>query len=75
MVRWSLDLRWQNADKPVGFYGLKDGVRMRSSTGPVEIDWETFDNVDRHAKAKEYVEKVHDHLTYTNVEDQVIYFN
>src|SRR6218665_2696213 len=50
-IRWSLDLRWQDANKTVGFFGLKDGVRMRSSTDPnFKIDWEQFDAVSRHEK-------------------------
>ena len=48
-IRWSLDLRWQKAGDSIGYYGLKDGVRMRSSADPdFKIDWETFDAVDRH---------------------------
>uniref|UniRef100_A0A0B7BFG3 Phytanoyl-CoA dioxygenase n=1 Tax=Arion vulgaris TaxID=1028688 RepID=A0A0B7BFG3_9EUPU len=51
-IRWSIDLRWQNPEKSVGFYGLKDGVLMRSQKNPVkEIDWDTFNNVDRHREA------------------------
>jgi len=43
IIRWSLDLRWQRADKNVAFYDLKQGVRMRSSTDPnIVIDWDTF---------------------------------
>jgi hypothetical protein len=50
-IRWSLDLRWQAADKPVGFYGLKDGVRLRSSDPNWKgVDWESFDAVDRNQK-------------------------
>jgi len=48
-VRWSLDFRWQKAGDPVGYYGLKEGLRMRSSTDPnLKIDWERFEAVDRH---------------------------
>jgi len=48
-VRWSLDFRWQKAGESAGYYGLKEGVRMRSSTDlNYEIDWERFDEVDRH---------------------------
>lgn len=48
-IRWSLDLRWQVPDKSVGFYGLKEGVMMRSKKNPIKsIDWEGFNNVDRH---------------------------
>ena len=49
VIRWSLDLRWQRADRDVGFYDLKPGVRMRSSTEPdLAIDWESFNAVSRH---------------------------
>ncbi|ELT94126.1 hypothetical protein CAPTEDRAFT_227964 [Capitella teleta] len=48
-VRWSLDLRWQKSDQPVGFYGMKDGVRMRSSDDPnFKIDWDSFLDIKRH---------------------------
>ena len=48
-IRWSLDLRWQRSDMAVGFYGLKDGIKMRSSNDPdFKIDWESFDNINRH---------------------------
>jgi hypothetical protein len=53
-IRWSLDLRWQTAEKDVGFYGLKEGVRMRSSADPsYKINWEPFDAVTRHDRHKE----------------------
>ena len=53
-VRWSVDLRWQRPDKPNGFYGIKDSVLMRSSTDPNHVvDFESFDKVDRHVKAKD----------------------
>ena len=53
-IRWSLDLRWQNPDKPYGFYGLKQGILMRSTKDPNhKIDWNTFDLVDRNEKQKE----------------------
>jgi hypothetical protein len=48
-IRWSLDFRWQTADKDPGFYDIKEGVRMRSATDPnYEINWDQFDKVDRH---------------------------
>ncbi|BFZ07347.1 hypothetical protein BsWGS_10386 [Bradybaena similaris] len=51
-IRWSLDLRWQTPEKPDGNFGIKTGVLMRSQKNPVqEIDWETFNNVDRHHEA------------------------
>jgi len=40
-IRWSLDLRWQDPKKSVGFYGLKDCVTMRKADDPnYQIDWE-----------------------------------
>ncbi|KAH9505053.1 hypothetical protein Btru_061527 [Bulinus truncatus] len=51
-IRWSIDLRWQNPEKPIGMYGLKDGVLMRSAKNPVKkIDWDRFNSVDRHHEA------------------------
>jgi len=53
VVRWSLDLRWQRADCDVGFYDLKQGVRMRSSTDPnLVIDWEYFNAISRHDRQR-----------------------
>lgn len=50
-IRWSLDLRWQKPQDPLGFYGLKEGVMMRSSKDPdLTIDWESFNAVDRNQK-------------------------
>lgn len=46
-IRWSMDLRWQRADKPPGFSG-KDGIRLRSSTDPnLVIDWDSYLNVNK----------------------------
>jgi len=54
VIRWSLDLRWQRADRDVGFYDLKQGVRMRSSTDPnLTIDWESFNALTRHVIQKQ----------------------
>lgn len=51
-IRWSLDLRWQRSDRPVGFYGMKDGVQMRTSQkAKVEIDWDAFNAVTRQEKS------------------------
>ena len=50
-IRWSLDLRWQKPSEPVGFYGLKEGILMRSSKDPnMKVDWESFDAINRHDK-------------------------
>ncbi len=52
-------MRWQRADKPVGFFGLKHGVKMRSSTDPnFKIDWEGFNAIDRHEEAAKYLDQV-----------------
>jgi hypothetical protein len=57
-IRWSLDLRWQTANRDVGFYDLKPGVRMRSSADPnYKIDWEPFDSISRHDTHKEEVDE------------------
>ena len=57
IIRWSLDLRWQRADRDVGFYDLKQGVRMRSSTdADLAIDWDSFNAVTRHDRHKQVPE-------------------
>ena len=39
-IRWSLDLRWQDPNKPTGFYNLKKPVIMRKADDPnYKIDW------------------------------------
>ena len=53
IIRWSVDFRWQRADRDVGFYDLKQGVKMRSSTDPnLVIDWESFNAVNRSERQK-----------------------
>ena len=47
-IRWSLDLRWQQPDKSVGFYGMKQGVAMRSQKPGFKVDWETFKKAHFH---------------------------
>ena len=45
-IRWSLDLRWQDPKKSVGFYDLKDCVMMRKADDPnYKIDWEGMFNI------------------------------
>ncbi|KAK7488659.1 hypothetical protein BaRGS_00020112 [Batillaria attramentaria] len=57
-IRWSLDLRWQRPDKSVGFYDLKEGVLMRTKDNPnLKINWEDFEQVERHIAAKKQVGK------------------
>ena len=43
-IRWSLDLRWQDPKKPVGFYDLKGSVLMRKADDPnYKVDWSGMD--------------------------------
>ena len=47
-TRWSIDLRYKRPADDNGMFGLKDDVILRSSADPnMEIDWETFNSVDR----------------------------
>ena len=61
-IRWSLDLRWYKHGDPTGFFGVKDGIRMRDSKSgekyeiPPE-DWNRFNNVNRHVEIPGIVEK------------------
>lgn len=58
-IRWSLDLRWQNPEKPAGFWGMKDSLLMRTTKDPnYKIDWEPFDGVNRRVKQREAVADV-----------------
>ena len=51
IIRWSLDLRWQNPKMDNGFYGLKDSVVMRTSDDPNhKIDWTDMAGIDRTKK-------------------------
>ena len=58
-IRWSLDLRWQDANAPVGFWGLKDGVRLRSSDPNFKsVDWDSFNATNRLAEHRKAVNAV-----------------
>ena len=57
-TRWSLDLRWQRADQPIGFYDLKEGVLLRSADPNHKIDWKTFNAIDRTKEAEVFLHKV-----------------
>lgn len=47
-IRWSVDIRWYRMDAPIGFFGLKDGIQLRSSTNPnLPIDWDSWGAKDR----------------------------
>lgn len=50
IIRWSLDLRWQNPYQSYGFYDVKQGIVFRSGNEKkvTKEDWEHFNNVDRH---------------------------
>lgn len=40
-IRWSMDLRWHDPNKPTGFYNLKKSVIMRKADDPdYKINWE-----------------------------------
>jgi hypothetical protein len=66
MVRWSLDFRWQAAEHDSCFHGLKQCIRMRSSTDPnLVIDFDSFDSVDRHKKALEELGQEEDEFDTT----------
>jgi len=54
-IRWSLDFRWYRYGDPTGFFGVKDGIRMRDSKLEEkyvipEEDWNKFNNVNRHVE-------------------------
>ncbi|KAI8517255.1 hypothetical protein Bbelb_058360 [Branchiostoma belcheri] len=56
-VRWSLDLRWMDPAKPVGIWGLKDCLPMRSAKNPdMKIEWEAFEAVDRNKQQQRSME-------------------
>lgn len=79
-IRWSLDLRWQRPSEPVGFYGLKEGLLMRSSKDPdMKIDWTSFDAINRHDKQTAAMTgKVWRHMYHLETNDSfpsfVVYF-
>ena len=57
-IRWSIDLRWFEAGKPVGLWQMKDGVLLRSKDSNFKVDWTAFDSVDRQQAAYEYLGQV-----------------
>ena len=70
-IRWSLDLRWQKPSDPIGFYNLKEGVLMRSSKdSDLDINWESFNNVDRHEEQKKATVKI-----VSNLQDNSYYLD
>jgi hypothetical protein len=66
IIRWSIDFRWMSADAPDCYWGLKDPVRMRSSTDSnFQIDWDSFDAVDRVVKQFEAMKQEVDEFDTT----------
>ena len=65
-IRWSLDLRWQRAEDPAGFYGIKHAIEMRrEGEENIEINWESFDAIDRHQASAEHLKKDYDEFDVT----------
>ena len=61
IIRWSLDLRWQNPKMDNGFYGLKNSVLMRTSEDPNhKIDWTEMAGIDRTKKQMAVTVRVFD---------------
>ena len=54
MIRWSLDLRWQDPRLPWNFHGLADGITFRKEEDrewrPSEEDWDSFLRISRDEK-------------------------
>jgi len=47
-VRWSLDLRWQDAALPEGNFGLKKAILMsKAADSHHSIDWASWANLDK----------------------------
>jgi ectoine hydroxylase-related dioxygenase (phytanoyl-CoA dioxygenase family) len=66
-IRWSMDFRWQSANQPSGFFGLKDAIRMRSSEDEnYRTDWAPFLAVDRRKRMRDATRTVADEFETTN---------
>lgn len=48
-VRWSLDLRWQDAAQPEGNFGLKPAILLARAGDPADfvIDWDSWAHLDK----------------------------
>ena len=57
-IRWSLDLRWSAAGQPIGLWGMKNGVLLRSKDPNFKVDWTEFDSVDRTKVQTEFLGQV-----------------
>lgn len=56
-IRFAMDLRYQSPHRPWGFYGMKDGILIRSPRQPGHVpDWDFYDNQDRYKIIQEQVE-------------------
>ena len=70
-----MDLRWQRADQKIGFYGLKEGIKLRSEDPNFKIDWEPFVAVNRNKKQAEYLQKVSfDQVTRLLISMKMVWF-
>jgi len=60
-IRWSLDLRWQSPRHHWGYYGIVDGILLRTEDGPLkQPDWQTFLTVNRRVRwLKDYAKLKH----------------
>ncbi|XP_013416110.1 uncharacterized protein LOC106177775 [Lingula anatina] len=66
VIRWSFDLRWSSLHDPIAFWGLKDGVLLRSSKDPnLKVDWEPFLAVDRTTVQSKALNKEEDEFNTT----------
>ncbi|WAR03284.1 hypothetical protein MAR_009842 [Mya arenaria] len=63
-IRFAMDLRYQDPNRPWGFYGMSKGILLRSPAKPDNIpDWDFYGNQDRYSKIDKLVEKKSgDHL-------------
>jgi len=65
-IRWSMDLRWQRADVPDGFYGLKAPIEMRrEGQEDIDINWTAFDSVNRNIVSMHDNENIDDEFDTT----------
>ena len=52
-----MDLRYQSPHRPWGFYGMKDGILLRSPSNTEHVpDWDFYDNQDRYKIIQEQVQ-------------------
>ncbi|KAH3884094.1 phytanoyl-CoA dioxygenase domain-containing protein 1 homolog [Dreissena polymorpha] len=50
-IRFAMDLRYQDANKPWGFYGMSKGILLRSPSHPGHVpDWDFYCNQNRYSE-------------------------